>query len=184
MAHPIAPVPTFAGLVSEQAEHLYHRLRAARAMRVERFRAHGAPAAELVAAGLVYGVRERAIVVRPVEPATALRALLAEEHRRLATAHGRLLAGWAQLAALLPADEPGGGVRRLAPAPEQPAQPPLPEVTRRVLALMPTDDDAAIARKLRVSVSTVRRHIRSIYDALGVDSRFAAGVRAAKLGWL
>jgi DNA-binding NarL/FixJ family response regulator len=50
--------------------------------------------------------------------------------------------------------------------------------------MMPTDDDAAIARRLRISVSTVRRHIKSLYLILGVNNRFAAGVVAAKRGWV
>jgi hypothetical protein len=55
---------------------------------------------------------------------------------------------------------------------------------RRVLALMPTADDRVIARRLDVSVTTVRRQIKVIYDALGVNNRFAAGVAAAKRGWI
>lgn len=43
------------------------------------------------------------------------------------------------------------------------------------------DDD--IAARTHVSVRTVRRHVASILDKLGVDTRFAAGVQAAKRGW-
>ena len=46
--------------------------------------------------------------------------------------------------------------------------------------------DEAIARQLNVSVRTVRRHVTVIYERLDVRSRsrFAAGVAAAKAGWL
>lgn len=54
----------------------------------------------------------------------------------------------------------------------------------RVLAMMPFDDDETIARKTGVSVSTVRRKVRQVYGALQVDNRFAAGVAAARRGWI
>lgn len=44
------------------------------------------------------------------------------------------------------------------------------------------DDD--IAARTHVSVRTVRRHVASILDKLGVDTRFAAGVQATKRGWI
>ncbi|MGH3915629.1 MAG: LuxR C-terminal-related transcriptional regulator [Pseudonocardiaceae bacterium] len=55
---------------------------------------------------------------------------------------------------------------------------------RRVLELMAVDGDEAIARRLNMSTTTVRRHVKAIYSALGVDSRFAAGVAAVKRGWI
>lgn len=55
---------------------------------------------------------------------------------------------------------------------------------RRVLELMAVDGDEAIARRLKMSITTVRRHVKAIYTALGVDNRFAAGVAAAKRGWI
>lgn len=58
------------------------------------------------------------------------------------------------------------------------------EIQLRVLRMMPTDDDTAIARRLKLSVSTVRRHIKALYVLLGVNNRFAAGMVAAKRGWL
>jgi DNA-binding CsgD family transcriptional regulator len=60
----------------------------------------------------------------------------------------------------------------------------LNSVQRDVLKLMLANDDETIARRLRMSVTTVRRHIKAIYQALGVNSRFAAGMAAAKLNWI
>lgn len=55
---------------------------------------------------------------------------------------------------------------------------------REVLELMLACDDETIARRLELSVTTVRRHIKTIYRALGVNNRFAAGLAAAKQRWL
>jgi DNA-binding NarL/FixJ family response regulator len=44
------------------------------------------------------------------------------------------------------------------------------------------DDD--LAAVVHVSVRTVRRHIASIMEKLGVDTRFAAGVQIVKRGWI
>ncbi len=44
--------------------------------------------------------------------------------------------------------------------------------------------DTAIARHLDISERTLRRRLKDLMDELGVDSRFAAGVRAAGRGWL
>lgn len=76
---------------------------------------------------------------------------------------------WADAATISPAggDEPG-----LTPA------------QHTVLRLMVAGDDATIARKLAMSTTTVRRHVKAIYQVLGVNSRFAAGVAAAKRGWI
>lgn len=61
----------------------------------------------------------------------------------------------------------------------------LTEQQQRVLQQMLLGHaDEVIARQLQVSVRTVRRHITVIYEQLGVNSRFAAGVAAAKAGWL
>lgn len=60
----------------------------------------------------------------------------------------------------------------------------LNAVQRDVLKLMLANDDETIARRLRMSVTTVRRHIKAIYQALGVNSRFGAGMAAAKLKWI
>lgn len=73
----------------------------------------------------------------------------------------------------------------VAPAVEHPREAAgISAQQMRVLALMPTADDRVIARRLDVSVTTVRRQIKVIYGVLGVNNRFAAGVAAAKRGWI
>jgi DNA-binding CsgD family transcriptional regulator/DNA-binding MarR family transcriptional regulator len=44
--------------------------------------------------------------------------------------------------------------------------------------------DEAIARQLDVSQRTVQRYIRGLMDRLGADTRFQAGLQAARRGWL
>ncbi|MBV7673511.1 MULTISPECIES: hypothetical protein [Streptomyces] len=51
-----------------------------------------------------------------------------------------------------------------------------------LLVACPSDDP--IARRLGVSVRTVRRRVARIMDVLAVQNRFAAGVAAAQLGWV
>ncbi|MBQ0984807.1 helix-turn-helix transcriptional regulator [Streptomyces sp. F63] len=54
---------------------------------------------------------------------------------------------------------------------------------REVLALLATGaKDESIARRLGISERTLRRLMNQLIDKLGVESRFAAGVRAARLG--
>ncbi|WP_158711065.1 LuxR C-terminal-related transcriptional regulator [Streptomyces albus] len=54
---------------------------------------------------------------------------------------------------------------------------------REVLALLATGaKDESIARRLGISERTLRRLMNQLVDKLGVESRFAAGVRAARLG--
>jgi len=61
----------------------------------------------------------------------------------------------------------------------------LTDAQRKVLELMVVGlSDETIARQQNLSVRTVRRHVNAIYRELNVTSRFAAGVAAAKRGWL
>ncbi|MEU9580235.1 helix-turn-helix transcriptional regulator [Streptomyces chilikensis] len=46
------------------------------------------------------------------------------------------------------------------------------------------DTDEAAARKLGVSLRTVRRRMAELMDRLGASSRFQAGVNAARRGWI
>lgn len=313
---------TLAGLVDPQVESLYWRINAVGSLPAERFLGFGAAAEELLDTGMVSRSGQEG-VVRAVEPATALRLLLARRQSELMGQQERIMAGWQRLTALLPPATDGAqhngvdGVRvmssfdevvsraaELYPSPKKrlrgtetgtfptptrtrvrtppagslragvrfqmiyhagyldskvgaelirdsarsgeevrlrdrmpikmlhvddsvalvgigqaarsallvrsdslltmlaqwfdllwadPATVRLPadagepepdEIQLRVLRMMPTDDDTAIARRLKLSVSTVRRHIKALYGMLGVDNRFAAGMVAAKKGWL
>jgi len=182
---------TLAGLVSHEAETLYLRLRAAGSMGATTFHDLGGAAAELVDTGIAFRSGDDEAIIRCVDPATALRLLIGRRQRELVDRQDQIIEGWRKLTAMLAPNAyfsggPGGfggsdgehngvtGFGDAAPA----------EIQLRVLRLMPTDDDAAIARRLRLSVSTVRRHIKSLYLMLGVNNRFAAGMVAAKRGWI
>ncbi|MFI7439124.1 helix-turn-helix transcriptional regulator [Nonomuraea indica] len=61
----------------------------------------------------------------------------------------------------------------------------LTDQQRAVLRLLATGaKDSAIARGLGVSTRTVTRVVGELTTMLGATSRFQAGVRAARLGWL
>ncbi|WP_326833742.1 LuxR C-terminal-related transcriptional regulator [Amycolatopsis rhabdoformis] len=61
----------------------------------------------------------------------------------------------------------------------------LTPVRRRVLSLLAAGlTDEAIARSTGTGERTVRRHVCAILEILQVESRFAAGVAAAKRGWV
>lgn len=61
----------------------------------------------------------------------------------------------------------------------------LTDAQWRMLRLMTTGmDDAALAAATGTTVRTVRAHIAAVLAALGVPTRFAAGVEAARRGWL
>jgi hypothetical protein len=60
-----------------------------------------------------------------------------------------------------------------------------PDLRRLLLAqLADGAKDEQIARNLDVSLRTVRRRIAALMTDLGVDTRFQAGVEAARRGWL
>jgi DNA-binding CsgD family transcriptional regulator len=62
---------------------------------------------------------------------------------------------------------------------------PLNEGELIVLQWLARDlEDAAIAGKTGMSLSTVRRHVNAIKKGLDVNGRFAAGVAAQRRGWL
>jgi DNA-binding NarL/FixJ family response regulator len=74
--------------------------------------------------------------------------------------------------------------------PLTPQQRPMPgdrltPAQQKVLNLMAEGlQDDAIARRARISTTTVRRHIAAIMARLGVSSRFAAGAAAQRRGWI
>jgi DNA-binding CsgD family transcriptional regulator len=62
---------------------------------------------------------------------------------------------------------------------------PLSKVDFDILRLMAEGQlDADIARRLNMSVPTVRRHIDGIRAELGAPNRFVAGVAARRRGWV
>lgn len=67
-----------------------------------------------------------------------------------------------------------------APTPE------LNEAETTVLRLLAEDagSDETIANRMGIHVRSVRRHIDSLREVLGVDSRFALGAAAVRRGWL
>jgi DNA-binding NarL/FixJ family response regulator len=75
---------------------------------------------------------------------------------------------------------------RATPYPAGRAQPAgLTPYQRQVVALLAANlKDEEIASRTHVSIRTVRRNVAAVLDHLGVTTRFAAGVQAAKRGWL
>lgn len=63
--------------------------------------------------------------------------------------------------------------------------PDLTPIRRQVLQLMATGmDDTSIARSTNLGIRTVRAHIAAIMTTLDARTRLAAGVEAARRGWL
>lgn len=61
----------------------------------------------------------------------------------------------------------------------------LREEQRQLLRLMAEGlPDTAIARRLALGPRTLARRVADLYDLLGVDTRFQAGVAAQRLGLL
>ncbi|MCC3275474.1 MULTISPECIES: helix-turn-helix transcriptional regulator [unclassified Arthrobacter] len=68
---------------------------------------------------------------------------------------------------------------------ENPARDELTSTQRSVLtALAAGYSDEAIARRVGISVRTCRRHIAWMLEELGAESRFQAGIKAHKAGWI
>ncbi|GIH15732.1 helix-turn-helix transcriptional regulator [Rugosimonospora africana] len=75
---------------------------------------------------------------------------------------------------------------RATPYPPERERPDgLTPYQRHVLSLLATGcKDEEIAARTHVSIRTVRRNVAAILDHLGMATRFAAGVQAAKRGWI
>ncbi|HEX2133801.1 MAG TPA: LuxR C-terminal-related transcriptional regulator [Actinophytocola sp.] len=71
---------------------------------------------------------------------------------------------------------------RATPTPESVASLPTPRVERILRLLAGGLTDEAVARKIGVSVRTVRNDIASSMSEMSAQSRFQAGVHAAQLG--
>ena len=68
---------------------------------------------------------------------------------------------------------------------ESPGRDELTSTQRSVLtALAAGYSDEAIARRVGISVRTCRRHIAWMLEELGAESRFQAGIKAHKAGWI
>jgi LuxR family maltose regulon positive regulatory protein len=61
---------------------------------------------------------------------------------------------------------------------------PLTDAEQRILRLLPTSTYAQIANSLCISRNTVKTHLRSIYQKLGVTSRSEAVERAVDVNLL
>ncbi|MBO2447092.1 hypothetical protein J4573_08330 [Actinomadura barringtoniae] len=62
---------------------------------------------------------------------------------------------------------------------------PLTDELRAILELLAQGiEDEGIARRLKISATTVRRRITAIREELGAPSRFAAGAAAVRRGWI
>lgn len=165
---------------------------------------------ELLAEAMATGRRSRAIyparALSEAPEALAARARLGERVRVMSEVPTRMfILGDAH--AVLPeplgfGDEPRVHVRqrsvvaaltlwfevlwsRAAPVPEIEASAGRPDGRRFLLEqLMAGATDEVIARKLGISLRTVRRRVADLMSDLGVDTRFQAGVEAVRRGWL
>ncbi|MER6511617.1 helix-turn-helix transcriptional regulator [Nonomuraea sp. NPDC001636] len=116
---------------------------------------------------------DRELAVAEVMPGDLMAGAMLIEGRGLVASYAALFDYcW------MTASEPGD-VPRAADGEE------LNDQQRAVLRLLATGaKDDAIARALGVSNRTVTRVVAELTAQLGADSRFQAGVRAAKLGWI
>lgn len=74
---------------------------------------------------------------------------------------------------------------RAAPVPELDRGEARPDMRRFLLQQLASGaQDEQVARTLGISLRTVRRRIADILTELGADTRFQAGVEAARRGWL
>lgn len=74
---------------------------------------------------------------------------------------------------------------RAAPAPELGGASPSPDLRRFLLQQLAIGaQDEQIARRLSISLRTVRRRVAEVMAELGAESRFQAGVEAVRRGWL
>ncbi len=115
--------------------------------------------------------------VRPIlEMGDPIRALLQSGTNRVLSSRARAVAG-------VILDAFGGSMDRL-PAGESPELPqPLTDREEEVLAyLADSMSNKAMARKMFVSLDTVKTHLKNLYAKLGVSNRKEAVVRGRELG--
>ena len=74
---------------------------------------------------------------------------------------------------------------RAEPVPSLEARDPRPDLRRFLLEQLAAGaQDEQIARRLGLSLRTVRRRVAELMAELGADSRFQAGAEAVRRGWL
>ena len=74
---------------------------------------------------------------------------------------------------------------RAAPVPALDRGQARPDMRRFLLQQLASGvQDEQVARTLGISLRTVRRRIADVLTELGADTRFQAGVEAARRGWL
>lgn len=165
---------------------------------------------QLLAEAMATGRRSRAIyparALTEAPEALAARARLGEQVRVMSEVPTRMFI-FGDAHAVLPepigfTDEPRVHVRqrsivaaltlwfeelwsRAAPVPEIESGSGRPDGRQFLLEqLMAGATDEVIARKLGISLRTVRRRVAELMSDLGVDTRFQAGVEAVRRGWL
>ena len=72
----------------------------------------------------------------------------------------------------------------LGSRPDQRVDQPVLRDRQVLMMLAGGATDETIARQLGVSSRTVERRVRALLDRLGAETRFQAGVQAARRGWL
>jgi LuxR family transcriptional regulator, maltose regulon positive regulatory protein len=133
----------------------------------------GDPAAASILGGVLHTARGQGFLSTVVTTAPQVAGYVVEHADRLRSDPfvERLVAAALEVRAAQPAAAPSG--RMLAE--------PLTVAELRILALLPTSTYLQIADTLYVSRNTVKTHLRSIYQKLGVASRSAALERAVDL---
>lgn len=163
-----------------------------------------------IARAIATGRRSRAIypvrALRDAQHALATRAGTGEEIRVLPDVPTRMMVIGSFLAVLPEplgyVDEPRTVVRQrgliealtmwfdqlwaaASPVPGLERAQPRPDLRRLLLQELASGaQDEQIARRLDVSLRTVRRRVADLLHELGADTRFQAGAEAARRGWL
>jgi DNA-binding CsgD family transcriptional regulator len=75
--------------------------------------------------------------------------------------------------------------QRATPLAAAAGEPDVSDQDRQLLVLLAAGvKDDAIGRQLGLSVRTMRRRVRRLHDLLGAQTRFQAGMQAARRGWI
>ena len=134
---------------------------------------HGNPAAASLVGGVLHAARGQGFLNTVITTAPQVARYLIEHAAQMRSDPfaGQLAAAAMELRAAQPGSAPSSRV--LAE--------PLTAAEERVLQLLPTSTYLQIANMLYISRNTVKTHLRSIYQKLGVASRSEALKRAADL---